>query len=170
MAAKQFGIDNNKEGIVFMQESLNYNNVDYEDILEGDIHPAIQCEQWDSMIMGEILEHIDNPVHFLSQIRKRYKPFVKELVITVPNALAISNTVNALKNTERINSDHRYWFSPYTLHKILDIAGFEPIRHEFATYYPVSSKGIKSVRNIFLKYLLKRNPVFRSDLIMISKF
>lgn len=170
VAAKQFGIDKSPDGIEFMQKTLHYKNVAVEDILEGPINPVIQEEKWDCMILGEILEHTDNPVHFLSKVHERYKMFVQEIIITVPNALAISNTIQSLKNTEKINSDHRYWFSPYTLHKILDLSGFQPVSHEFATYYPVSRKGLKYVRNIFLNYLLKRNPVLRSDLIMIAKF
>jgi 2-polyprenyl-3-methyl-5-hydroxy-6-metoxy-1,4-benzoquinol methylase len=170
VAARQFGIDNSEEGIRYMQDVLKCDNVAVEDILNGPIHNTIQNEQWDSMILGEILEHIDNPVLFLSTIRARYKPYVKQLVITVPNALSINNTMYSWKNTERINTDHRYWFTPYTLNKILLLAGFTPVSHDFATYYPLNGKGVKKVRNIFLKYLLTRNPVFRSDLIMIADF
>lgn len=170
VVAKQFGIDNNAAGIKYMQDVLRYDNVAVENILEGDINPAIQQEQWDCMVLGEILEHIDNPVLFLSKIRERYQPFVRELIITVPNALAISNTINSFKNIERINTDHRYWFSPYTLNKILLLAGFTPLSHEFATYYKLNGKGLRSIRNIFVRYMLTRNPVFRSDLIMIAKF
>lgn len=169
-AARQFGIDNNEEGIKYMQEVLHYDNVAVENILEGDINPVIQSEQWDCMILGEILEHIDNPVLFLSRIRERYKPYVRELIITVPNALAISNTINSFRNIERINTDHRYWFTPYTLNKILLLAGFTNTSHEFATYYKLNGKGLRSIRNIFVKYMLTRNPVFRSDLIMIAHF
>lgn len=170
VAAKQFGIDNSHEGVEFMQQKLNYKNVSFENILDGPVNPVICNEKWDCMILGEILEHTDNPVQFLSKVHERYKQYVDEIIITVPNALAITNTIQSLKNTEKINSDHRYWFSPYTLHKILDLSGFQPVRHEFATYYPVSRKGLKYVRNIFLNYILKRNPVFRSDLIMIARF
>lgn len=167
---KLFGIDNSIEGIEFMRSELGYDNVAVEDILEGEINDQITGESWDSMIMAEILEHIDNPVHFLEKIRDRYRPYVRELVITVPNALAIANFFNSFQNTERINTDHRYWFSPYTLHKILHLSGFTPVSHEFATYYPVSSGGLRTARNFLLKYILKRNPVFRGDLIMIARF
>lgn len=153
-----------------MQQKLKYDNVAYEDILEGEIHETITSDKWDAMIMGEILEHIDNPVHFLRCIHDRYKQYVNELVITVPNALSISNTLNSFKNIERVNSDHRYWFTPYTLNKILHLAGFIPLYHEFATYYPVNHKGVKAVRNVLVKYLLTRNPAFRSDLVMVAAF
>lgn len=170
IASRQFGIDNNSDGIQYMKERLGYDNVAVENIIDGEINEVIKNEKWDLMIMGEILEHIDNPVQFMQKIHQRYNSYVKEIIITVPNAMAIANTFHSLRNRERINSDHRYWFSPYTLHKILHLSGFKPISHEFATYYPISNSGLKQARNIFLKYLLTRNPVFRGDLIMIAAF
>jgi hypothetical protein len=161
------GIDNSLEGIQYMKEQLGYDNVVYEDILEGDIHESLKRE-WDSMIMGEILEHVDNPVAFLSRIRERYSTYVKELVITVPNALSIKNSFYAVKHTEYINTDHRYWFTPYTLTKILIRAGFKPLYHDFTTYYPVSNRN--PIRKWFLKSMLNRYPAFRGNLVAVAAF
>ena len=68
-----------------------------------------------------------------------YSAFTNELVITVPNAMSIKNTVFSFSNKEQINSDHYYWFSPYTLSRILIKAGFTPLYHDFVTYYPLNN-------------------------------
>lgn len=161
------GIDNSLEGIQYMKEQLGYDNAVYEDILNGDIHESIKRE-WDSMIMGEILEHVDNPVAFLSKIRERYSMYVKELVITVPNAFSIKNSFYTLKHTEHINTDHRYWFTPYTLTKILMRAGFTPLYHDFTTYYPVSNRNV--IRKWVIKGMLNRYPAFRGNLVAVAGF
>lgn len=165
---EQLGLDNSTEGIAYMKEFLGYNNVIYEDILEGEVNEAITQKEWDCMIMGEILEHVDNPVEFLSKIRERYSPYVKELLITVPNALSMNNALYALRHTERINTDHRYWFSPYTLNKILIRAGFKPLYHEFASYYPLSGKN--PFKKVLLKQVLQRFPAWRANLISVAQF
>ena len=54
-----------------MKTSLNYNNVLCADIINDDI-PSLKKEKWDYLIMGEILEHIDNPVSFLTKINEKY--------------------------------------------------------------------------------------------------
>lgn len=169
VAARQIGVDILEEAVTYVKEKLGFSNILCMDILRDSVPAEISSLAWDSMIMGELVEHIDNPVEFLSAINKKYAPYVNELVITVPNALSIANFYQATrKNTERINTDHRYWFTPYTLNKILLRAGFTPVSHEFASYYPLNKK--KVFRNFLLKKLLEKRPVLRSNLIMIAKF
>lgn len=40
---------------------------------------------------GEILEHISNPMEFLSSIKRNYRNEIKRVVITVPNAFRLDN-------------------------------------------------------------------------------
>lgn len=168
VACLQFGIDLNEEGINYIK-TLGFDNVAVENILEGSVHPTIRQHQWDAVILGEILEHVENPVLFLTNLRERYQSLAKELVITVPNALAINNAFFAFFNKEQINSDHYYWFSPYTLSRILIKAGFTPLYHDFATYFPLQN-GNHPLKKIFLKYLLTRNPSYRADLVYVARF
>jgi hypothetical protein len=51
----------------------------------------------------------------------------RELVTTTPNVFRIQNLINTLRAREYINSDHRYWFSPYTLAKVLSQAGYDDV-------------------------------------------
>ncbi len=166
---RQFGIDLNEEGIQYMKEELNLTDVAVENILDGSINPVILNNQWDSIILGEILEHVDNPVLFLSKVRERYKSCINEIVVTVPNAMSIKNTAFSFLNKEQINSDHYYWFSPYTLARILLKAGFTPLYHDFVTYYPLNN-GTNKIKKFFLRFLLTRNPSFRAGLIYVAKF
>ncbi len=118
-------------------------------------------QQWDYMVMGEIIEHVDNPVLFLQKLKEKYTPYVKQLVITAPNAFEWANVSHILKNMEVINSDHRFIFTPYTLAKVATRAGFSPTSYAYCNTY---------LTNRRLGFLLKRIPMMRESVVMTMDF
>ncbi len=141
------GIDNNEAGINFIKK-LGYTNVVFDDLLQPKSSELI-TSNWDVMVLGEILEHVDNPLSFLKQINNLYCNNVKKIVISVPNATCYYNIKNAKLGKEIINSDHRSTFTPYTLHKILYIAGFKNIEINFVD--PVVSFPQKVINKVLGK-------------------
>jgi hypothetical protein len=132
VSSETIGIDINKDGIEYLQNKLNIKNVLHANIVVDDI-PEIKKKKWDYMILGEIVEHVDNPIHFLNSIRERYKDVVGQIIITVPHILVKNRTNIMYKNSmELINTDHRYWFTPFTLTKVMHQAGFRDIHLDFA--------------------------------------
>jgi hypothetical protein len=128
------------------------------------------------MVMGEILEHVDIPVLFLKQIRENYKKNISQILITVPNAFSYRNMKSIKENKEVINSDHRYWFTPYTLAKIVYLAGYT-VDEFFFTDEMHNKTGLKSKLFVipFLKKKLlfnkiKKYPALRINLVMIANF
>lgn len=120
-AYKCIGIDNNKQAVNYLQ-SIGYTNIIYGDILKDSITEILD-NQWDYLMIPEVLEHICNPVNFLIDLRSKYSNFDK-ILLTVPNALSEINFTYARKNIEMINTDHKYWFTPFTITKILYEAGY----------------------------------------------
>lgn len=166
VAGKQLGIDINLEGLEWARTKLGYDNVHYENIISQDPPgEMITSETWDAMILGEILEHVDNPVAFLSQLKNKYAPYVKEVLITVPNAFTLDNFLLALRHQECINTDHRSWFSIYTLSKNLTLAGFADFDFHFVTSYPSDYKN-----SWFKRSLVNRFPALRNTIIMRASF
>jgi len=165
VSAECLGIDNNREGIEYLRKELNYENVFYADLLNEPL-PQITSAQWDLMILGEILEHVDNPVAFLTSLHQKYSAYVKGIVLTVPNAFSYINFLKAFRHKEHINTDHRYWFSPYTLCKIMTIAGMEPLEIHFAQSYPMASGKITTR---IVQPVLTRYPLFRDTLIVTGR-
>lgn len=108
-------------------------------------------QRWDYAILGEILEHIDNPVSYLNAIQQLYSDCLIRIVITVPNAWTQATMRMANRSTEIINSDHRYWFTPYTLSKVMVQAGLHLEDLYFANRVPLS--GIDLVKNKFSKLI-----------------
>lgn len=156
------GIDSNKTAVDFISDKLNISNVFHLDIIKDELPYIISSNHWDYLILGEILEHVDNPVNFLSTIRSKFKHIADYLIITVPNAFELTNFLFAFKSIEFINSDHRYWFTPFTLAKISTLAGFEVNEYSFTQTFP---------HNKFWKrYLTDNYPFFRESLIIKLSF
>ncbi|MFN4253614.1 MAG: class I SAM-dependent methyltransferase [Saprospiraceae bacterium] len=154
------GIDIVQAGIDYMTqngfEAYNANAVTEE------IPAAVKSQKWDYLVAGEVLEHIDDPVQFLKAIKAKYGPVTERIIITVPNAFSWSNFRASLRNEELINTDHRFWFTGYTLAKVATEAGIEVEGLEFC------QDAMPSVFS--LKYFLVRNkPNFRDRLVLIGK-
>ena len=161
VSAKIVGVDVDLEAIQYFSKNYSIPDIYLHDIINDAPLPAIIGEQWDCMILGEILEHVDNPVQFLKQLQEKYGAYAKEIIITVPNAMNLMSIRMAKNNKEFINSDHRYWFTPFTLAKIGFRAGWEP--DEFF-YSQTNMPG----RWIFKK-IIQKYPAYRETLIMTMK-
>jgi len=126
--------------------------------------------QWDLLVAGETLEHIDNPVAFLRAVRERHSGRIARVALSVPSAFALRNVVEAARGREVINSDHRYWFTPYTLGKVLVQAGLVPEWFVFcdpAPPEPVS--GLGRARQALRNLAFRLAPALRSDLVMVAR-
>jgi len=153
------GIDIDDEAFEFVKRNYEYKDIYLHNIIADAPLPAIINEEWDYFVMGEILEHVNDPIGFLKQLHTKYGNYVKHLMITVPNALDFMSIRMAKNHKEYINTDHRFWFTPFTLAKVGQLSGWKPKEFEFCqTYLP--DKWI-------YKKILERYPAFRETLIMI---
>jgi hypothetical protein len=161
---KCIGIDNNIKAVDYLLTKLHIRDVYCLDIDHEEIPTDIVGEHYDYLIMGEIIEHVDNPVSFLNTIHTKFKNNVDSIIITAPNAFRWNNIRNAFRNKELINSDHRYWFSPYTLSKVIYQSGFQDIN-----LYLV--ENFKSGKYAFIKsYLFRHFPAIRDTVLIEAKF
>lgn len=155
------GVDISEDGIRYLHES-GWSNVMHADITRP---PAeILDHDWDYIVIPEVLEHIGNPVAFLEGIRSAMQGRATAVIITVPNAFALGNFRMARNGRERINSDHRFWFTPYTLAKVVTDSGFKIDRIYLC-------KGGKIHRGSFLRNAyFRRKPMLRNNIIMTAGF
>ncbi len=158
------GIDINQAGIDLLKEKFGCQNVYFHDLLGQDQLPEILSTNWDIIFLGEILEHVDDPVLFLKSIHQKYSPYIKSIVITVPNAFRSENFIGAIKNREVINSDHRYWFTPFTLSKVLVLAGFKKPELSLVSSMPITNRGPLH------RFFLRKKPMFRDTLLVYASF
>lgn len=149
-SSKCIGFDINSE-LNLIKEKFNIDNIHVSDIC-AEPNPLITQEKWDYLIVGEVLEHIDNPVAFLTTLREHYRDCIKQIIITVPNAYDRTRMNLATNGIEYINTDHRFWFTPFTLMKVATMAGFHPVKLDMKnrialTKFELIKRKVKSVIN-----------------------
>jgi SAM-dependent methyltransferase len=95
-------------------------------IVQGDVNrldEAVPGVEVDVVVAGELIEHLADPLAFLRQLRRLYAG--RELVLTTPNATALSNLLLALGSRESNHHDHLAVFSVKTLNTLCLRAGFQ---------------------------------------------
>lgn len=160
VARRCVGLDVDEEAIAIAQR-LGF-TIYKHNVLTDPVPDLLKGEHWDYMVLGEVLEHIGNPVFFLQQIYTKYHGLVDRLMLTVPNAFRALNYQAVQQHLEFINSDHRFWFTPYTLCKVVSEAGFTPERFCFA-----QGPGLLYGRT---KGLLEQYPALRDHIVLIAAF
>lgn len=125
-SAQCIGLDINISAINIAKSKFKINNIIYHDVEHDSTPKYISQNQWDYILALDVIEHIDNPILFLKKINKKFFKYAKKILITVPNAFKLENFANCIENKEVINSDHRFWFTPYTISKVAYRAGIVP--------------------------------------------
>jgi hypothetical protein len=92
--------------------------------LQLPVYPDVEL-----IVLGEVLEHLSNPGHFLNALRAAY---ACPTIVTVPNAYCMLGRGHLARGYDCVNGDHVAWHSPKTLAVLLERAGYE-IREFF--YY-----------------------------------
>ena len=138
--------------------SIGYDDVLSGDLNGGDIFPKVASDHFDYAIFGEVLEHVDNPVAFLGDFRALYKDTVDRVVVTVPNAFRHNNVKALLSSDEVINTDHRYWFTPFTIAKVATRAGLV-VEDVFMTTF--------STHSLWRRILFRLFPLVADDIVCI---
>jgi len=167
VAERCVGVDINGKGIEILRTQYSCKDVYCCDITT-EYPPGVCGQSWDYLFLGEVLEHVDNPVEFLGKIHSGYGEFVRTILVTVPNALRIDNFLNARRNAESVNTDHRFWFTPFTLAKVLTRAGFTPTQCELVAGFPAGR--IRGLRGRVRRWALDRYPLLRDTLAMTAVF
>jgi 2-polyprenyl-3-methyl-5-hydroxy-6-metoxy-1,4-benzoquinol methylase len=113
-----------------------------KNIVLGNMESYVFNKEFDVVMLGDVIEHVDNQGLLLDNIRRHLKPG-GTLILTTPNA----KWPTVFQST---NSTHTLWHDKSTLSHILSRHGFEIIR--FRYYY-----GNKRNYNIFLRPFIARH-------------
>jgi hypothetical protein len=155
-----FGVDTDHESIAYVRDTLGFRDVAALDVL-SESHEILDTTQWDWLLLPDVLEHIGNPADFLGRLRTRFAENASGLIVSVPNALRFRNFKHAMRGRETINTDHRFWFTPYTLTKLVSLAGFRV--NELRLCPTVSLP-----RRYFKRRRLIRHPMLRDTLVLVA--
>ena len=142
VARRVIGVDTNAEALEEMR------SVGIDDLyLPEDVPADIEL---DLVVAPDVIEHVGNVEDFLTYAGS----FGCPVLITTPNALGMENRTRL--RSEAVNTDHRYWFSPYTLARSIVAAGLSiesfhytggfakrtPVRSLAMTLFPITRNGL----------------------------
>ena len=112
------GVDIDEEGIEILARQ------GYQ-VMAGDVTKIDLGEQFDTIIAGEIIEHLENPGLFLRNMRKHLHP-AGVLVITTPNPFYFKQVWKIFRrNRPQVHEEHTCWFDPITLNHLCEVCGFQ---------------------------------------------
>lgn len=117
---KTLGVDVDAEGVAALVRA-GYTAVC------ADVQTMDLGKQFDTIVAGEIIEHLENPGQFLQTLRRHLKRGGR-LIITTPNPFyALQAWKIWLHGRPRCNEGHVAWFDPLTLTALLRRCGLEPV-------------------------------------------
>ena len=93
----------------------------------------------DVVICGEVIEHLGNPLWFLTRLQKQFKGITT--IITTPNAFNIGSRSHLKNGIENVNIDHCCWFSFRTLKTLLGRAGYKDFSFAWYKGEPLTAEG-----------------------------
>lgn len=114
------GVDLDKEGVAALEQR------GYHAIC-ADVQTVNLDRQFDTIVAGEIIEHIENPGQFLCAVRRHLKPDGR-VIITTPNPFyALQSWKIWLHGRPRCNEGHVAWYDPITLVALVRRCGLDPV-------------------------------------------
>lgn len=134
VSARLYGFDVNEHGLRALSDVgfVDLHALDVTDsvALPNDIDPAsIQV-----VVVGEVLEHLPNVDLFLTGLRDLFSGAGTSFIFTVPNCQSFRFLLRSFFDREVVNSDHRCWYSPYTIRYSLERAEFKVLSVVGADY------------------------------------
>lgn len=144
------GYDINQNGINFMKK-IGFHDVYYSTKKLTDDHPY----EFDYIVFSDVIEHLENPN---STLRELLNFSFKKMLVSTPNAMRLTNKI---KLSERVNTDHVHWYSPYTLEATLARAGFTTEKRYYTDF--------KYKKNLFRMATQRYLPQVSDGLLYIVK-
>jgi SAM-dependent methyltransferase len=136
------GVDIDQEGVKLLNDQ-GYN------VILADAQTIQLQRQFDTIVAGEIVEHLENPGDFLRNMHRHLRPG-GVIILSSPNPFYAGSCWKIWHyGRPAVHEEHLGWQDPITLTQLLRRTGFEPI--EGYWIQPVS-KLFKTWKRLFRRY------------------
>lgn len=111
----------------------------YTERIMGDaenIEEKLQGRTFDTVICGELVEHLENPYSFLRKVRNLINPDGR-LIVSTPNPLGFPVFFAELFRLKRFfyTTDHTYYFLPRWAERLIGHTGYNLIKSEAVGFW-----------------------------------
>jgi len=139
---KTLGLDIDTEGVDVL------NGLGYQ-VVCGDVETVDLGRRFDTIVAGEIIEHLENPGLFLRNMRRHLKPEGK-MVVSTPNPFYTGQTWKIWRHgVPMVHEGHLGWQDPTTMNQLLLRTGFDVIE---GTWIQPETKWIKTWKRLLRPY------------------
>jgi len=143
------GIDTSAENVALLRKD------GYEHVFLQSAESFQLDQQFDTIVAGELIEHLSNPGLFLTRSRDHLKPGGR-IVLTTPNPFSLLFVSYALLKYPKTceNLQHTCWFCPQTIKELVERCGLKIDHFELFDDYPAGSSSWR-----FRLFVLLRSSV-----------
>jgi 2-polyprenyl-3-methyl-5-hydroxy-6-metoxy-1,4-benzoquinol methylase len=136
-SSRCIGVDLDQKGIDKLREWMPEHEFYCLNAESLDKEPSLADTQWDFIVAGDVVEHMDNPGMFFKAAHRLLKKD-GTLIVTVPSAFSAKRFFWLLfLGHEQVHPDHTGYFSEATLRRIGARSGFEIAKiHGFQWHNP----------------------------------
>jgi len=127
VAQQVVGVDVDRAGIEVMRKD-GFQRLVVADITEvigreAVLAAAAEFDGTALIICGETIEHVPDPLRFMSGVLEISRGTGAEVILTTPNPFYLSNFVNAVRGVEVVHPDHNAYLSAANLKTLIRKAG-----------------------------------------------
>ncbi|MEO8050026.1 MAG: methyltransferase domain-containing protein [Acidobacteriota bacterium] len=132
------GIDISESNIAFMR-SLGIDDVHVQSADSFALN-----RQFDTVVAGEVIEHLSNPGQFLARVRKHLVPGGR-LVLSTPYGFSLMYSLYAANYFPKTceNAEHTCWFCPSTIQELARREGLVVEKWRLIDDYDPSVRSLK---------------------------
>jgi len=111
-------------GVDYLPDAVLELHMDGYDVCYANVETMDLDVEADTVVAGELIEHVANPGLMLERISEHIKTNGK-LVLTTPNPWAAVHLRRLLTDNFSINEEHVAWYGPQTIRQLLQRYGFK---------------------------------------------
>ncbi|NLE46008.1 MAG: class I SAM-dependent methyltransferase [Chloroflexi bacterium] len=164
VASEVVGVD------ILAEEAAELRGRGYEIVVADAQHLRLD-RRFDRVVLGDILEHVENPGELLSTALCHVSPGGR-ILLSTPNPFYIGRLLTALaKNYVGVNPQHVAWFDPKVVFRLGQRVGLAVVDFHWATTRYEEFRDLAGLKGRASRLLVRavesRRPVCRSDYVVV---